>query len=86
MTEHNLSDEQKAVAASQVDYFIDLVGRRYGVQPEEIMDAVKWVRERKQFSERIKSTGVLSLVGLLVSALGFALLEGVRSFFSGRAP
>jgi len=76
---HELTDDERKRVVAQVDYFVELVGRRYDVKPDEILEAVKWVREKKAFNDRVKSTGLVSLIGLLVTAISLAVWEGVRA-------
>jgi hypothetical protein len=76
---HDLSDDEQRRVVAQVDYFVELVARRYDVTPDEVLQAVKWVRERKAFSERVKATGLISLIGLLVSAVSLAMWEGLKA-------
>ena len=76
---HDLTDEEQRRVVAQVDYFVELVARKYDVTPDEVLQAVKWVRDRKAFSERVKSTGLVSLIGLLVSAVSLAMWEGLKA-------
>ena len=76
---HELTDDERKKVVAQVDYFVELVGRRYDVKPEEVLEAVKWVRERKAFSDRVKSTGLVSLIGLLITAVALSVWEGVKA-------
>ena len=79
MTMHELTDDERKKVAAQVEAFVELITRRYDVKPEEVLEAVKWVRERKAFSERVKSTGLVSLIGLLITAISLAVWEGVKA-------
>jgi len=79
---HDLTDDERRKVAAQVEAFVELITRRYDVKPEEVLEAVKWVRERKAFSERVKATGLVSLIGLLITAIGMAVWEGVKAMVS----
>lgn len=79
----HLTEEQKLLVEHQVAYFTQLMADRYRVEPDEILEAVKYVRDRKAFMERIKSTGLVSLIGLILSAVTLAVWEGMKSFVRG---
>ena len=79
---HELTEEERRRVHAQVEAFVELIIRRYDVNPEEVLEAVKWVREKKAFNDRVKSTGLISLIGLLVSAIGLAVWEGVKAMVS----
>jgi hypothetical protein len=82
----DLSDDDRRKVEAQVIFFLDLLSRRYEVSPQEVIDAVRWVRERKLVAEKIRSTGTLSLIGLLVSALALAMWEGVKAMITRNIP
>jgi len=87
MESHHLSDDDKYRVTLQVDHFIEILSARYGIEPNEVIDAVKWVRDRKKFSESMERGAILSLIGAVVSAVLFALWQGVLHFFnSGHKP
>ena len=77
-----LNDDELRRVAAQVDYFVSLLAERYKVQPDEVIEAAKWVREHKEFLRKIKTTGVLSILGLLVSSIAMAAWEGVKSMLT----
>jgi hypothetical protein len=58
---------------------VELITKRYDVRPEEVLEAVRWVREKKAFNDRVKATGLVSLIGLLITAIGLAVWEGVKA-------
>ena len=76
---HDLSDDEQRRVAAQVEAFVELLARKYDVRPDEVLEAVKWVRERKAFNDRVKSTGLVSLIGLLITAIALAVWEGVKA-------
>jgi hypothetical protein len=76
---HDLSDDEQRRVAAQVEAFVELLARKYDVKPDEVLEAVKWVRERKAFNDRVKSTGLVSLIGLLITAIALAVWEGVKA-------
>lgn len=79
-----LSDEEKRRVTLQVDYFLEMISSRYKIQPQEIMETVQWVRERKEFTSKLKTTGLLSILGIVISALALTLWEGVKALITGR--
>lgn len=82
--EHQLSDEERARLGLQVDLFVDLLARRYGLQPAEVIDAVRWVQTHREFVSRIKNGGFLALFGVLISAAMLAVWEGVKQLVTGQ--
>ena len=75
----HLSEEEKVKVLAQVDYFIHIISTRYEVSPQEVIETVKWVKERKDFVSKFKSTGAVSLLGVALSALALALWEGIKA-------
>ena len=78
----DLSEEEKAKAAAQVDYFLTLLAKRYEVSPNEMAALVQEMRERKAFLDRVKATGLASLIGLVVTAIVLAVWEGLKSLIA----
>ena len=76
---HELTDDERRKVAAQVEAFVELITKRYDVRPEEVLEAVRWVREKKAFNDRVKATGLVSLIGLLITAIGLAVWEGVKA-------
>lgn len=64
----------------QVDLFVDLLAKRYGLQPNEVVDAVKWVQHHKEFVASMKKGGFLSLFGVLISAMLLTVWEGAKAW------
>jgi hypothetical protein len=75
---------ERDVAASQVDAFVQILSKRYGLEPMEVVEAVKWVREHKDSISRLKHAGWLALIGILISSALLALWEGVRTMVIGK--
>jgi hypothetical protein len=82
MEPHHLSEEDKYKVTLQVDHFIEILSARYGIEPNEVIDAVKWVRQRKKFSEAVQNATTISFLGVLISAFLFALWQGVVHFLA----
>jgi hypothetical protein len=83
MEPHHLSEEDKYKVTLQVDHFIELLSARYGIEPNEVIDAVKWVRERKKFTDSIQNASTIAFIGAMVSAILFALWQGIIHFVQG---
>jgi hypothetical protein len=78
----DLSEEERAKVAAQVDYFLQLMAKRYEVTPSEMVTLVQEMRARKEFFDRVKSTGLISLVGLIATAVMLAVWEGLKSLIA----
>ena len=73
-----LNDEEKASIASQGDFFLEVLQKRYGITPQEIIDVIRWAQERKAFAEKLKASSTLAFVGIIASAILMALWEGIK--------
>lgn len=78
----SLEDRQRVHA--QVDHFIDIISRRYGIKPADVVDTIVWVRERRSFTSKITMGGALSIIGVVATALAFSIWEGIRHFLTAR--
>lgn len=72
------STEDREHAALQVDAFVEIVSRRYGITPADIVETVRWVRERRAATERMRNFATASLLGTVLAGLLLALWEGVK--------
>ena len=63
----------------QVDLFIDLLARRYGLEPTEVVDAVRWVQQHRDFVGRLKHGGWIALAGTILSAILLSVWEGIKA-------
>lgn len=72
----DVADMQRVIR--QVDHFIEILEKRYGLQPSEIVEAVKWVQARKSFTAKLQISSALSVVGILLGAALVALWEGLK--------
>lgn len=75
-----LSEEEKYRVTLQVDHFIEILSKRYGIDPNEVVEAVTWVRERKQFSDRFQTGAIISMISVLVGAILLSMWEGIKHF------
>ena len=61
-----------------------LMQKRYGMTDDrEIIAALEWYRSRKAMRDKMLSTGVISLISLILSALALAVWEGVKAMMRG---
>ena len=74
---HPIDDAERARIAAYADAVIEVLSARYGLEPKDVVDAVAWVREHRAFSARLKVSSVISLIGLLASALLMAIWQGL---------
>ena len=63
--------------------FVDLLARRYGLEPREVVEAVKWVQQHRDFVAKMKHGGWLSMISIVVGAAILAFWEGVKAFARG---
>lgn len=77
-TNHDLSDESKAQAAVLADQVLQIIAERHGFTASQLADAVKWVERRRLSGEKLKSSAITSVLGLVATALSLALWEGVK--------
>lgn len=84
MDEIQLSDEEKYRVTLQVDHFIELLSKRYGIQPSEVVDAVQWVRNHKSIETKVQFGAVLSIISVVVGAALVALWEGLKHLLNDK--
>lgn len=65
------------------DAVVDALARRYGVQPGDVVEAVRWVREHRDFVAKMKHSGFLTLSGIIISASLMAAWEGIKNYVRG---
>lgn len=69
-------------AAEQVDAFIKIVQNRYGIQEKEIpvlLDGLRWAAEHKRNLEKMGTTAMLTLLGMVLTGMGLAIWEGLKT-------
>jgi hypothetical protein len=79
-----MTNEDRLRIAMQVEAFVELLSKRYNLTPEEVADAVRWVRARREMHARVKSTSIVSLIGIVAGATLVALWEGVKSLLMSK--
>ncbi len=83
MTEsHELSSEERARVNAQVDHFIELIQARYNVKVEDVIDAVRFVRAKREFDGRVRLAAFMSVIALVISALSAAVWEGAKTLLN----
>jgi hypothetical protein len=83
MDDYELSEKEKAHVVLQVDHFIEILSRRYGIEPNEVVDAVRWVGSHKNIEGKIQMGATLSIIAVLVSAILLAMWEGITHMIRG---
>lgn len=86
MSFDQLSEQERLKVAAEVDYFLTVMLRRHGLAEDdlpEIVQSLRWLKEHREFMNKIQTGGTLSLIALLVSALAAAVWEGIRSLLAG---
>ena len=78
-----ISREEMARIGMVADAVVDALAKRYGVQPADVVDAVKWVREHRDFVSKMKHSGFLTLSGIIISASIVAAWEGFKAYVRG---
>lgn len=71
-------EDERHRLSLQADYIIKILSERYGITPGQVVSAVQWVEDRKQNGERVKQTGLTSVIGIVITALLIAVWEGVK--------
>lgn len=74
-----ISEDEKARLNLQADRLVELLSMRYGVDPQDVVEAVRWVKEHREWSGKFKLSAWIGLAGVLISSLLIALWEGIRS-------
>ena len=89
MSFDQLSDAERVKVAAEVDYFLSLMLRRYGLGEAdipEILASLRWLKEHREFMSRVQTGGTVSLLALLVSAIGASIWQGVKVLINGGGP
>jgi len=78
--EARLSDDERARAQMQVDHFIHALETRYGISAGEATELLRWARSQRDRNAKLAQAGAFSLIGLVVTALGISIVEGVKEW------
>lgn len=81
-TLHTLPPEERMKVRAQVDHFVEVLENRYDITASEVIEAVKWVKERRDRAEKLSQAGAISLIGLIITAMAMSVVEGVKHWLS----
>jgi len=73
-------DTERYRAAMQVDAFMEILAKRHGITFDELVDAARWVRRQRDFSEKMRAFGFTTVIGALVMAMLVVTWEGVKAY------
>lgn len=79
--------EKRVQAELQVEAFLDLLQKRYGLKPEDIppiLDDLRWVREHRLGINRVSWSVALGLLALALSGVATAFWEGLKHALRGQ--
>lgn len=79
-------EEEKARVGAIASAVIDELSRRYNLQPDEILSALSWWREHREFVGKLKHSGYMALVGTLIATSLMVAWEGVKAIFRKEMP
>jgi hypothetical protein len=74
----HMTEEDRHRVTMQVDHFIEILSARYGIKPADVVETVNWVKDRKEFFTRVKMSGAVSIIGLVIGALLLSMWEGIK--------
>ncbi len=73
--------ERRGEAELQVEAFLEMLQRRYGLKPEDvpaILDDMRWVREHRHGINRVSWSVALGILAIAISGVAAAVWEGVK--------
>jgi len=79
---NELPEESKARVAAEVEYFTTILLRRYGLKETdipEVMDSLRWLKEHRQFMQRVQQGSTMSILAMLIAAMATTLWAGIKS-------
>lgn len=79
---HHLTPEERARVQMQVDHFIEILERRYGLEAADVVSAIRWVQDRKDRNDKLSNAGAIGLIGLIISSLAIGLMEAVKAWWT----
>jgi hypothetical protein len=83
-TEHELTSDERARVQVQVDHFITVLERRYGVKASDVIEAVHYVTRAKERNAKLGQAGAASLIGTIIMAAALSLWEGIKYYARGQ--
>ena len=87
MSFEELPEVERLKVTAQVDYFLSVLMKRYGMSDAdlpEIVASLRWLKEHREFMNKLTTGGTLSLLGILMTALGAAIWNGVKALLTVR--
>lgn len=82
VTKQEKDDAERRVEAElQVEAFLDMLQRRYGLKPEDIpaiLDDMRWVREHRHGINRVSWSVALGILAIAISGVAAAVWEGLK--------
>lgn len=83
MMSDGISNEEVARIGLLADAVVEALAKRYGVTPNDVVSAVRWVHEHREFVSKMKHSGFLALIGIMISASLLSLWEGIKAYLRG---
>jgi hypothetical protein len=82
VTKQEKEDAERRVEAElQVEAFLDMLQRRYGLKSEDvpaILDDLRWVREHRHGINRVSWSVALEILAIAISGVAAAVWEGLK--------
>jgi hypothetical protein len=82
VTKQEKEDAERRVEAElQVEAFLDMLQRRYGLKSEDvpaILDDLRWVREHRHGINRVSWSVALGILAIAISGVAAAVWEGLK--------
>lgn len=82
VTKQEKDDAERRVEAElQVEAFLDMLQRRYGLKSEDvpaILDDLRWVREHRHGINRVSWSVALGILAIAISGVAAAVWEGLK--------
>lgn len=78
--------EYRIQAEIQVGAFLDILQKRYGLEPNDIpriLDDLRWLREHRTGINRVSWSVALGILALALSGVATALWEGIKHTVRG---
>jgi hypothetical protein len=83
-----VSPEERIKAEIQVELFIELLAKRYGLKDDDIpefVNNVRWLANHRRRVDRITWTAVLAIISLGATGATLAMWEGIKHYI-GKVP
>lgn len=77
-----LTEKEKVHVTLQVDHFIEILAKRYKLEPNDIVETVRWVNKQRNLSDKLQAGAMISLLGVIAGALLMSIWEGVKHYIA----